>query len=516
MSAPMRIAVVGLGIAGKVVAFYLRRAGHDVDGFEKEKEPGGSCRKNDKDTMAINGQTVEYTSGATVFGMMPDFIFQETGLAERVRLYEPQHPKIIDYGDGEQVLFHRDNELLKEELRRKWNETGDIDGWIRDEAAVAKYLRREFRFGLTPSLKRAERNLGREMVERWFLGTARNLLNRYFTSNLTKIFMALPVTESGPVSIDSPRSAFTLGLMMTGSVFGLGRWGFVEGRLWSITQALKTILIEQGVHIHTNVRVRHINLATGEVEASGNGCTFYQFYNHIVLAVDPLTAAKLIDDERLQLIVLDKKALGSAGKVIVLFKRPIRWKNPTGLPDFDTAFRFLIQAKSLNNFEQLSQAIRTNWYDYLPSSIQVYCDGAAMRKFGRQETCESVTLFIKDMGLTILGAQMPPDVLQRILTEFCARVENPEDIVMTKLLGPMDIKQTYGFHGGNYDGIELCDGQQYEQRTFSDDPARRFYMFGGHERLSFCSAAAWPYGSIAGTGGYLCAKEIIRTFGKLS
>ena len=385
---------------------------------------------------------------------------------------------------------------------------------MRDEAAVAKYLCREFRFGLTPSLERAERSLGREMVERWFLGTARNLLDHYFTSDRTKIYLALPVTESGPVSIDSPRSAFTIGLMMTGSVFGLGRWGFVEGRLWSITQALKTILEEREVRIRRNTKVEWVNSKSGALAFRPPNDNRHplgvELYDHIVLATDPLTAARLTDDSHMLAIVKSKKALGSAGKLIALFKRPIRWRQPTGMLDFDTAFRFFIQIDSMDDFERRSQEIRSGAHDYLPSSIQVYCDGAAMRKFGCQETRESVTLFIKDMGLTVPGAEMPPNILQRIMTAFCARVDNPEDIIMTKLLGPKDVQQIYGFHGGNYDGIELCDGQQYEQRTFSDDPARRFYMFGNHERISFCHAAAWPYGSIAGTGGYLCAKEILR------
>ena len=47
----------------------------------------------------------------------------------------------------------------------------------------------------------------------------------------------MTVTESGPVSLDGPYSAFTLPLMDSGSIFG-GHYGFVKGGIWRITEEL--------------------------------------------------------------------------------------------------------------------------------------------------------------------------------------------------------------------------------------------------------------------------------------
>ncbi|MEE8306256.1 MAG: hypothetical protein V3R81_03265 [Gammaproteobacteria bacterium] len=56
-----------------------------------------------------------------------------------------------------------------------------------------------------------------------------------FTSEPSKMYMAMTVTESGPVSLNDPYSAFTLPLMGSGSIFG-GYYGFVKGGIWQITE----------------------------------------------------------------------------------------------------------------------------------------------------------------------------------------------------------------------------------------------------------------------------------------
>lgn len=518
--------VIGGGPNGLTVAWRLAKAGRKVCLLERNALTGGACNV---ERLTVEGVPVEMTSGGTVLGMMPDFIFRETGLAERVTLHDPQHPKIVEYGDGEPVLFHRDDADLKRELREKWGETGDIAGWTRDEATVVNYLRGEFRAGLTPSLERAERTLGRRIVEDWFLGSARKLLDRHFTSDRLKIYMALPVTESGPVSIDAPRSAFSMALMLTGSVFGgIGRWGFVKGRLWTIAHALTGILREMGVKIFTGATVTEVESAWG----AGGRRVFFERgtehgeeegvvrCDHVIYAVDPLTAARLAprgSNFPTEARMRERPALGSSGKLVCLFDGPVRWKRPTGLPDFGTAFRFWMQVDSLDEFERRSQAIRAGKDDYLPSSIQVYCDGAAMRAMGGEDRFESLTLFVKDMGLTRPGEEMPETVRLKIAEQLFRRIENRE-LVWSRLLSPVDVRDTYGFHGGNYDGLELCDGQQYEQRTFCNWKAeaaekyrKRFYMFGSDDRFSFCGAAAWPCGSVAGTAGWLCAEEYLRS-----
>ena len=80
----------------------------------------------------------------------------------------------------------------------------------------------------------------------WIKGDAGSLLDHYFESDLSKIYMAMTVTESGPVSLSEKYSAFTIPIMDSGSVFD-GYYGFVFQGIWNLTQTLSEINIGLGV-----------------------------------------------------------------------------------------------------------------------------------------------------------------------------------------------------------------------------------------------------------------------------
>jgi hypothetical protein len=76
----------------------------------------------------------------------------------------------------------------------------------------------------------AEAALGAQLTRRWITGSARDLLEHYFTSEGARVYMAMTVTESGPVALSEPYSAFIVPMMDSGSVFG-SYYGFVRGGL---------------------------------------------------------------------------------------------------------------------------------------------------------------------------------------------------------------------------------------------------------------------------------------------
>ena len=76
-----RIVVIGAGINGLVAANYLCRAGFAVTMIERSERVGGACVS---EVATVNGQSQRYALGASVLGLMQDFVFRETGLAARV------------------------------------------------------------------------------------------------------------------------------------------------------------------------------------------------------------------------------------------------------------------------------------------------------------------------------------------------------------------------------------------------------------------------------------------------
>jgi phytoene dehydrogenase-like protein len=78
--------VVGAGINGLVAAHYLRRAGCAVTLLERAERVGGACVS---ELATVNGRSRRYALGASVPGLMPEFILRETGLAGRLERQSP-------------------------------------------------------------------------------------------------------------------------------------------------------------------------------------------------------------------------------------------------------------------------------------------------------------------------------------------------------------------------------------------------------------------------------------------
>ena len=86
-------------------------------------------------------------------------------------------------------------------------------------------------------LEKAKDFLGKRITDLWIIGSAYNLLNNYFTSEKTKLYMGMTVTESGPASIFEDGTAFTIPLMDSGSIFH-GYLGFVKGGFGKLPSSL--------------------------------------------------------------------------------------------------------------------------------------------------------------------------------------------------------------------------------------------------------------------------------------
>ena len=93
-----KIVIVGSGVNGLVAANYLVKAGYDVTIIEKKEFTGGACIK---DSEVIEGKKIDFAYGATVLGMMPEFIFKETGLSKEIVGFYPKTPKLV-YFKGQQ------------------------------------------------------------------------------------------------------------------------------------------------------------------------------------------------------------------------------------------------------------------------------------------------------------------------------------------------------------------------------------------------------------------------------
>lgn len=494
-----KVIIIGSGVNGLVAANYLIKSGFDVTIIEKKSITGGACIK---DTVKIKDKEIEFAYGATVLGMMPDFIFEETGLIKKVQGYYPKTPKLVYFGTEEKsTKIYQDHNKLEEELKQKWGENGRVNEFRNDENKVVKFIQKLYKDGTSPSIELANNYLGKDLTNLWISGSAKDLLDHYFSSEKTKLYMGMTVIESGPASIYDPGTAFTIPLMDSGSVFD-GYWGFVRTGIWKITENLTEINRSLGVKFNLDSEIY-------EVDNNNNSISFYKKnkdyklnYDHLIFATDPVTPSKLINDFKSE---IDLDLIGTSGKVTAFFKNPVRWKDSN---NFSDSFRFIFSVDSLQSFENASQNALKNIDNYFPGFIQVYPEGSAQRKMNNKEDFDKLIFFTKNFSYDKTASRLE-DVKEKIISTIIPHIENPEDLVYSKFLTPKDLNETFLFPKGNIDHTTLTGNQNYDKRTFSNNNDN-FYSYYGYENIYYCGAGSFPCGSVAGTPGYMCSKQIIR------
>lgn len=500
------ILVVGAGINGLVAANYLRRSGCGVTMIERAERVGGACVS---EVATVDGITQHYALGASVLGLMQDFVFEETGLSSRLQTFVPEHPKYVHFpGDNEPASIFRDPTDLDRELANKWGEQGDVEAFRVDEAKVVSFLQDGYASATPPTIADAKRVLGDALTDLWVSGTAKALMDHYFTSERSKMYMAMTVTESGPVSLSDPYSAFTLPLMDSGSVFG-GYYGFVKGGIWQITEELGRINTELGVKTHLSSKLVDVDTAKGSVSFEHAGSERKLKFDYLVMGTDPLTAARLIGSPEQIRKTEGQRFRGSSGKLNLMFRQPVRWKNGSDAGDSDTAFRFLFSVSSLDEFEDATLEVLDTGVDYAPGYMQIYCEGAAMRHLDHSEPFDRLAVFFKNLSLSKNGSELA-NVENQVREMLLRHVENPEDCIWTRLLMPRDLQQLFQFPGGNLDHTMLIGGQTFFDRTYADDPATSFYRFGSLDNVYMCGSGTYPCGSVTGTPGYMCSQQLLR------
>ncbi len=500
------ILIAGAGINGLVAANYLQRSGCSVTMIERAERVGGACVS---EVATVDGVSECYALGASVLGLMQDFVFAETGLANRLQTFVPEHAKFIFFpGDREPTWIYRDPKQLDRELANKWGEKGDVESFRADEAKVVSFLQNGYVNATPPSLDDANSILGETLTDLWVSGTAKNLLDHYFTSERSKMYMAMTVTESGPVSLSDPYSAFTLPLMDSGSIFD-GYYGFVKGGIWQITEELGRINADLGVKVHLSSKIIAVDADKNSVLFEAAGREEALDFDCLIMGTDPLTATRLLGNSEQINKTEGQRFRGSSGKLNLMFKNPIRWKFGSDANDSDATFRFVFSVSSIDEYEEATLKVLDDSTDYAPGFMQVYCEGAAMRHLNHAEPFDRLAVFFKNLSLGEHGADLS-NVETQVREKLFEHIENPQDCVWTRLLTPKDLQQLFHFPGGNLDHTMLTGGQTFFDRTYADDPATSFYRFGSLDNVYLCGSGTYPCGSVTGTAGYMCAQQLLR------
>lgn len=499
------VVIVGAGVNGLVAANYLKKHDFNVTVLEKKNYVGGACVK---DSTIINGKKIDFAQGATVLGMMPNFIYKETGLSRKIKTFCPENPKLVYFeNDNTPTRIFRDIKLLEKELKDRWNEKGDVKAFRNDENKVIEFIQKIYKEGTPPNLDQAVNEIGKDLTKLWIKGSAKDLLDHYFTSEKTKVYMGMTVIESSPSSYNEKGTSFTIPLMDSGSIFG-GYWGFVKQGIWKISDELLKLNNELGIETILNSEINDIDTNKGKISYTNNNLDYKICYDYLLFCTDPLTPKKILNDN--SSCIEKKNYLGSSGKLTMFFKKPVEWKKEKAL---ETSFRFVFSQDTLDGLNDSGQMALNSENNYTPGYIQIYPDGAAQRKLNNSENFDKIICFTKNFSFN----KQSKDLLyaeQNIIEKISKLISNPEDLVGTKFLTPKDLNKTFFFPEGNIDHIAMDGSQNFDKRTFSSNPNSNFYNYSNYENIYYGGAGIFPCGSIAGTPGYMSSKQIISNYEK--
>lgn len=367
------------------------------------------------------------------------------------------------------------------------------------------------------SLYTAFKKLGSDMPEAVELltGNAMTILDRWFESDQLKATLGTDAIIGNFQSMSAAGTSYVLLHHVMGSAGGArGVWGYVEGGMGALSNAIAASARAAGVEIRTDAEV-------ASIDANGGGVTGVTLANGETLAakrvascVDPhLTFERLLDSELL----------------------PEDFRAAVSRIDYSSAtMKINLGVSELPNFsclpgnEQVMPQHRGTIHigatvDYLERAYDDAKYGEpSKRPIVEMTIPTSVDTTIAPDGHHILSlfVQYAPyklangtwddikeEVADRCIAEIARHAPNvPDSILHRQVLSPVDLERVYGLTGGN-----IFQGAMPLHQTFAMRPVAGWADYRTPvDGLYLCGAAAHPGGGVMGACGQNAAGEMIK------
>ena len=274
--------VVGGGHNGLVAAAYLARAGARTVVLEARHKTGGAAAT---DSPWPDAPEFKVTTLSYVMSLMPPSIIRDLHLERHGYRVYPMGPYYQAWPDGRSLkLFADDARRNHEEVAKFSKKDADTmpkwDAWMEGLAAVLgpMLMQTPPKLGsakwsdILDELRLAWRYRGVSVrtvgdATRLFSMSIRDLLDDWFESDEVKAAIAINGvigTWAGP---DSPGTAYVMAHHSIGDVGDghLGSWGFPEGGMGAVADAIRRSAEEFGAAVRTGARVERVLVANGRV-----------------------------------------------------------------------------------------------------------------------------------------------------------------------------------------------------------------------------------------------------------
>jgi len=532
--------VIGGGHNGLVAAAYLAKTGKSVCVLERRHVLGG-CATTEELWPGYQVSVAAYVISLLLPEIISDLRLRPYGLKILPRNPSSFTPLL----EGRSLLLGPDTVSNQRELSKFSPRDADafphyekllervatvLEPVLSKSAPDPLPLPKQWRkIGITKRMRDAKKtweayqavsSLGEDLPEAIELltGAARPILDRWFETEVLKATLATDAVIGAFSSIAAPGTAYVLLHHVMGTAGGArGVWGYVQGGMGGLADALQAACLDLRVDIRREAEVQKIITRNGRVQG--------------VLLADGTH--------------LKSRVVASSVDAHLTFEK---FLEPNDLPDtFRQAIRRIDYSSAsakinlaLDELPNFTCAPSSSVAPHHRGTIHIsptldYIERAFDdAKYGKpsQEpvleitipTSVDTTLAPEGKHIMSMFVQFAPyeladngwddikeDFADRCIQELARYAPNvPGAIVHRQVLSPLDLERTFGLTGGNIMQGAMTLGQLYAFRPIAGWADHHTPLQG----LYLCGAASHPGGGVMGACGKNAAEEILRDIGR--
>ncbi len=524
--------IIGAGHNGLVAACYLARAGWKVLVLERRPIVGGACVTEE----VFPGFKVS-TAAYVVSLFRPEIIRDLRLDAYGLRILERTPSSFTPFPNGRSLLLGANPDLNHREISKFSVYDADTypryQGWLEGLAESLEPL-------LTvtpPNVRRPRpRDLWRllKLARMWsrigprigdlveiLTGAARSILDHWFESEELKATLATDAIIGTMASPSTPGTASVLFHHVMGATNGKrGIWGYVQGGMGGLTQALAQAARDLSVTIRCEAEVSQVLVKNGKVVgvALTNGdevkapvvasnadahVTFTRLLDPKQLPEDFVQAVRRIDYRSASLKI--NLALSELPSFLAC-------PGTEPGPQHRGTIHICPDLEYIEGAYDDAKYGRPSDRPVLECTIPSVVDPSVA-----PPGSHLMSMFVQYAPYTLRGATWDQirerfaDCCVDLLTEYAPNFK--ASIIARQVLTPLDLERTFGLTGGNIFQGAMTLNQWFCFRPVPGYADYRTPIAG----LYLCGAAAHPGGGVTGAAGYNAAREILlgRTWGLL-
>ena len=527
MSEPFDVFVVGGGHNGLVAAGLLAKRGARVTVLERRERVGGAAT-----TEQPWGPDYKMSALSYVVSLIPPEIVRDLDLARHGYKIHPQNGYFVPYRDGRSLQLPDHDPARRHAQISQFSKT-DADAYEHWDAWLGRLAD-----VLGPLLSTIPPRLGstrpRDLVDQARLAwTLRRLgvagagdVTRLFTMSIADLLdewfgspqMQGVLSVSGVIGTwagpRSPGTAFVMAHHKVGDAGEgqLGSWGFPEGGMGAVSDALRAAATAHGAVVRTGAPVARIDVRAGRVL----GVTLE---SGETLPVDVVIAAT---HPKITFLDQIERAALPADFVTAIE----RWKTRSGtvkvnvavdrLPEFSAKPGFdpevhggtIVLAESLDGIERAFQDAVSGRAAALPFAD--ICIPSVFDRTLAPEGHHVLSMFTQWVPHTWASTPYPDD-LAAYADRVIARVNDvapgfTDSILHRQVIGPYEMEHEYGLIGGNIFHGELSPDQLFHMRPAPGYADFRTPIAGLYQ----ASSATHGGGGVTGIPGLNATRQIMR------